>query len=65
MLTLVNPPLKPKYQLKVISFMKNYNLRARDAYHLLIIKSNKINYFATFDRDFEEVFKKKILKKYF
>lgn len=63
-LQLVNPPLLPKAHFKVIYLMAKYNLHARDAYHLFILKENKIKYLATFDRDFEEIFTKGILKKF-
>lgn len=48
----------------VLNLMAKYSLRARDAYHIFIMKENKIKYFATFDNDFEEVFAKGIVKKY-
>lgn len=63
-LKLVNPPLEPKRHLKVINFMAKYNLHPRDAYHLFIILENKIKYFATFDGDFDEVFKSGKLKRF-
>lgn len=56
-LKFVNPPLSKKSHLKIVKHMKDYNLLPRDAYHLLIMKENKIGYFATFDKDFKEVFK--------
>ncbi|MBI3558959.1 type II toxin-antitoxin system VapC family toxin, partial [Candidatus Gottesmanbacteria bacterium] len=63
LLTVINPPTDPVSQLQIISLMKNYSLRARDAYHLLIMQSNDIEAFATFDTDFRRVFAAKILKK--
>lgn len=63
-LQLVNPPLLPQAHLKVVYFMAKYNLHARDAYHLFIMKENKIKYFATFDNDFDSVFAKRILRKF-
>jgi len=56
-LKLVNPPLSKKNHLKIVGYMKDYNLLPRDAYHFLIMKENKIGYFATFDKDFREVFR--------
>ena len=38
--------------------MERYNLRPRDAFHFVTAIENKIQYFATFDNDFEEVFKR-------
>lgn len=61
---LVNPPVDPKTHLKVVDMVAKYNLRPRDAYHLLIMKENKINYFATFDSDFDNVFQKGLVKKF-
>lgn len=61
---LVNPTPQLAKQGKVISLMIKYQLRSRDAYHLFIMRENKIKYFATFDNDFEEVFKKILLKKF-
>lgn len=48
----------------VLNLMEKYNLRARDAYHLFIMKENKIKYFATFDHDFDSVFRKGLVKKF-
>lgn len=48
----------------VLNLMDKYSLRSRDAYHLFIMKENKINFFATFDSDFEQVFAKGILNKF-
>jgi len=50
-------------QIEVISYMERYDLSPRDAYHLIIMKENLIDYFFTFDKDFELVFKGKFLKK--
>lgn len=55
-LTIVNPPHDPKSQLKTFKFIKTFNLKPRDAYHLLIMKHHKIKHFATFDNDFDLVF---------
>ena len=60
-LTLVNPSIERKDHLKIIKYMEDYNLRPRDAYHLSIMKNNKITHFATFDQDFKKVFKNKTL----
>lgn len=60
-ITVVNPPLKKKSQLDVVKFMHKYKLQPRDAYHLLIMLSNKIKFFATFDKDFHKVFKEKVV----
>lgn len=63
-INLVYPPLELKKQAKVISFMVKYQLRSRDAYHLLMMKENKIKYLATFDDDFDSVFAKGILRRF-
>lgn len=60
-LELINPPSEKNLQLKVIEMMKDFNLFPRDAYHLLMMIENKIKFFATFDNDFENIFKKKII----
>lgn len=60
-LELVNPPSGKNFQLKVIEMMKDFNLFPRDAYHLLMMIENKIKFFATFDDDFKEAFRKKII----
>lgn len=62
-LSLINPPLEKNSQIEVIAIMRKYNLRARDAYHLLIMQANNIPSFATFDTDFEKVFATKSLSK--
>lgn len=56
-LSLVNPPASKKKQSKIIGYMKKYKLRPRDAFHLLVMKENKINFFATFDKDFQKAVK--------
>lgn len=53
-----------KKQSQVINLMSKYELRARDAYHLLIMRENKVKYLATFDNDFEKVFHSGIIKKF-
>lgn len=61
---LVHTPKNLQEHSQVIDFMRKYSLRPRDAYHLLIMKHNKIQHFATFDHDFEKVFEKGTLKKF-
>ena len=61
-LNLVNPPLDFKKQRSVVVLMGKYHLGPRDAYHLLIMKSNQIDSFFTFDQGFKEVFANKIIK---
>lgn len=60
-LEIVNPPLEKAAQLRVVSLMKKFNLKARDAYHLLAMQENHIPSFATFDNDFKIVFEKKVV----
>ncbi|OGG13585.1 hypothetical protein A2875_01125 [Candidatus Gottesmanbacteria bacterium RIFCSPHIGHO2_01_FULL_46_14] len=62
-LSIVNPPSVPTDHLTVIANMEMYYLHARDAYHLLIMQSNDIDGFATFDTDFARVFTAKLLIK--
>lgn len=62
-LSLVNPPSETKNQLSIISFMETFSLRPRDAYHLLTMQTSEIDGFATFDHDFDKVFKSKLLFK--
>ena len=50
-------------QIAVVSYMKKYHLSPRDAYHLITMKENAIDYFFIFDEDFDLVFKEKFLKK--
>jgi len=61
-LSLVNPPAELKSQMKVINFMERFKLRPRDAFHLLIMQTNGIEYFATLDTDFKTVFEKKVIQ---
>lgn len=61
---LINPSLEIKRHNKVINLMAKYNLRPRDAYHLFIMLENKIKYLATFDNDFDSVFKKGLVRKF-
>lgn len=60
-LTIINPPLALPAQLQVVSFMEEFSLRPRDAYHLLTMQTNDVGYFCTFDSDFDQVFKKKVV----
>lgn len=55
-------PTDKQNQLKILEYINNYNLKPRDAYHLLTVKYNRINYFSTFDSDFNNVFKVERLK---
>ncbi|MBU1110468.1 type II toxin-antitoxin system VapC family toxin [Patescibacteria group bacterium] len=61
-LVLVNIPEQPESQLHAVELMKNYQLRPRDAYHLVTMQKHKIRHFATFDTDFRKVFKAKVLQ---
>lgn len=56
-LSLANPSVDKKNHLKIIEYMKNYSLRPRDAYHLLVMKENKIGGLLTFDQDFAKAVK--------
>ncbi|OGG28868.1 hypothetical protein A2973_03250 [Candidatus Gottesmanbacteria bacterium RIFCSPLOWO2_01_FULL_49_10] len=62
-LFIVNPPINPNSHVEVVSLMKTYSLRPRDAYHLLTMQVNNIDGFATFDTDFARVFATKLLQK--
>lgn len=61
-LTIINPPLDKASQIKVIGYIKKFSLRPRDAYHLITMKSHKIKYLFTFDKDFDKVFKAKVVR---
>ena len=63
-LIIINPPISSKKQRKMIELMQKYNLRPRDAYHILTILENDIEYIATYDKDFDKVIKSGIIKKY-
>lgn len=62
-LSIVNPPTDPNAHLNVVSLMRTYSLRPRDAYHLLTMQTNGIDGFATFDNDFARVFAANLLVK--
>lgn len=62
-LSIVNPPLDKDSQFLVLDFIKKYRIGVRDAYHLLIMHSNSIDAFATFDTDFKKVFSAKLLSR--
>ncbi|MBI5614052.1 type II toxin-antitoxin system VapC family toxin [Candidatus Gottesmanbacteria bacterium] len=62
-LFIINPPTNLETHAQIISLMETYSLRPRDAYHLLTMQENKINGFATCDKDFEKVFASKILER--
>lgn len=61
-LKIVNPPTDKNQQVKVVDLITNFSLGPRDAYHLLVATQNKIQYLATFDNDFDKVFKAKVVK---
>lgn len=61
---IINSPIDKQSQYRIVEFIHKFFLRPRDAYHLLIMKSNKIKYFATFDRDFDKVFQANIVKRF-
>ena len=61
---LINPSQNLNSQRKVLNFMVRHQLRSRDAYHIFIMKENKIKFLATFDSDFERVFQKGLIKKF-
>lgn len=63
LLSIINPPTDPNAHLEVVSLMKTYFLRPRDAYHLLTMQANDIDGFATFDNDFTHVFAANLLEK--
>lgn len=63
LLSIVNPPSEIVSQKKIVGYMEKYFLRPRDAYHLLIMVSNGIDHFATYDYDFEKIFKSGLLKR--
>lgn len=61
-LKIVNPPTDKNQQVKVVDLITNFSLGPRDAYHLLIVTENKIQYLATLDSDFDKVFETKVVK---
>ncbi|MBI5619731.1 type II toxin-antitoxin system VapC family toxin [Candidatus Gottesmanbacteria bacterium] len=63
LLTIVPTPWDIPSQTQMLTFMKTYSLRPRDAYHLLTMQANDIDGFATFDTDFARVFAAKLLTK--
>lgn len=63
-LSLVNPSKNKDLQIKVVDFMVHFSIRPRDAYHLFIMKENKIKFMATFDSDFKIVFQKGLVKQF-
>jgi len=48
---------------KTLGLIKKFNLRPRDALHLQTMIENNIDEFATFDNDFNEVFRQGLIKK--
>ncbi len=46
----------------VLSFIEDYGLRSRDAFHLATMLHHKCTYFFTFDTDFVTVFEAKVVK---
>lgn len=62
MLKVVDVPTDKEAQLLVLEFMRLFSLRPRDAYHLLTLTMHQVEYFATFDTDFEAVFESGFVK---
>lgn len=60
-LEIIGIPTEKSAQLIVIDLMEKYQLMPRDSYHVLIMKSNSVDTFATFDKDFKKVFTTKLL----
>lgn len=63
-LILVSSPADSESQVEVIELMSQHNLNPRDAYHLLTMRSNGIEFFATFDKDFDRVFRGKVVRQF-
>lgn len=61
-LEIINPSNKKNSHLKIVDNIIFYKLRPRDAHHLLIMQEQEIGYFATFDEDFKDVFKRGIVR---
>lgn len=61
---LVSPSDDKKKQMMVVDYMEKCSLRPRDAYHLFIMKHWKIQYFATFDTDFDSLFSEGVIKRF-
>ena len=59
-LEIVHTPSDRQSQIMALNFMKRYTLNPRDAYHLVTVVYNNIQYIATFDQDFEHVAEVKI-----
>ncbi|MBD3279983.1 PIN domain-containing protein [Candidatus Dojkabacteria bacterium] len=49
---------------ELVRLMKKYNLKPRDAYHLLTMLENGVDYIATYDKDFDKVIESGIIRKY-
>lgn len=64
LIEVVNPPDDKKKLTGIPDLIKKYQLRSRDAFHLLTIKFHQIKYFATFDNDFNLVFSQMWLRKF-
>jgi predicted nucleic acid-binding protein len=63
-LKVVLSPKDTHHFLQIIKFVEKFGLKPRDSYHLYYMKSNSIDYFATFDLDFEKVFESKFMKRF-
>lgn len=61
-LQMLNPPIELEKQSVILDIMEKYHLLPRDAYHFWIMQENNIDLFATFDNDFETVFRLTTLK---
>ncbi len=61
-LKITNPSVNKEINLRVIEFMKKYDLKPRDAYHYIIMDEQNIEYFFTYDEDFKKVFNDGALK---
>ena len=62
-ITLINPPRDYKKYFKIVNLIVDFKFDPRDAYHLFMMLENKVKYLATFDNDFDQIFKKRIIRK--
>ncbi len=51
-----------KEHLQVTELMHQYDLKPRDSYHLKLSLNQQVDFFATFDYDFDHLFKAKVFQ---
>ncbi len=59
---LIEMPADKNVHKDSVYFMRRFNMRPRDVYHLKIMQENSVEYLFTYDRDFQKIAKTGLIK---